>query len=352
MKRSTAVAALLVGCLVCPPAPAADSRPKMVDARTEQAIQKGLAFLAKMQNPQGSWAGGTGYGASYEAAMTGLAGVALLSSGSTPTRGRYAKNIRKAIRWVLGQQNRATGLICSRAEESRSMYGHGFCMLFLAESLGMTGSKTLGRRIRLALQRGIKLTEGAQSDKGGWIYTPSGRSDEGSVTVTQVQALRACQMAGVHVNKSLMEKSFRYLQLSKCSDGGIAYSAQMAGRGGSRPAITAAALTCLYSAAKYDDPLTKSTLRYCLSRYKGMISQRSGHFYYTHLYLGEALYQHGGAPWHDYYPRIRNSLIQNKVERKDGTCSWQGDSVGVVYGTSLALIILQLPYGYLPVLQK
>jgi len=91
-------------------------------------------------------------------------------------------------------------------------------------------------------------------------------------------------------------------------------------------------------------------LNYCLKRYKSMLGggRRFGHFYYTHLYLAEALYQHGGKTWQDYYPRIRDWLLKN--QREDG--SWQGDSVGLVYGTSIALIILQLPYGYLPVVQK
>lgn len=348
MRRSSKIiAGALIACLVCRPALAAGPRPDMVTAPAEDAIRKGLAFLASTQDQRGSWSGGRGYGGSYKAAMTGLAGVALLSSGSTPTRGPYAKNIRKAIYWVMSQQG-PTGLICSRAEESRSMYGHGFCMLFLAEGLGMTGSKRLERRMRVALQRGIKLTEAAQSPLGGWIYTPSGQSDEGSVTVTQVQALRACQNAGVQVNKAVIDKSFDYLKKSQVQDGGIAYSARQVrgGRGSSRPAITAAALTCLFSAGKYNDPMTKSTLAYCLKRYPSMF-KGGGHFYYSHLYLSEAFYQHGGKTWKDYYPKIRDHLIK---AQKNG--AWQGDSVGLVYGTSIAVIILQLPYGYLPVVQK
>jgi hypothetical protein len=348
MRRGLSVFVL---CALGARAFAAGPRPDLVTPKTELAIRKGLAYLAKAQHKRGSWSGGTGYGASYEAAMTGLAGVALLSSGSTATRGPYSANIRKAIYWVLSQQNRATGLICSRAEESRSMYGHGFCTLFLAESLGETGSKKLEARMRVALQRAIKLTEGSQSDLGGWIYTPSQNSDEGSVTVTQVQALRACQNAGVQVNKAVIEKSFAYLQKAKCQDGGIAYSARMVrgGRGSSRPAITAAALTCLFSAGKYNHPLTRSTKAYCLKRYRTMLGGRGGgHFYYTHLYLGEAMYQVGGKTWEDYYPRIRDWLL--KAQQSNG--AWQGDSVGLVYGTSIALTILQLPYGYLPVVQR
>lgn len=353
MKKLGAFSLWLAAVAASLPAAAAGLRPPMVDAKTELAIKRGLEFLAQVQHKRGSWSGGTGYGARYEAAMTGLAGVALLSSGSTPTRGPYAKNIRLAIRWVLRQQQ-ATGLICSMGEESRSMYGHGFCTLFLAECLGTTGSRSLELRIRKALEKAIKLTEGSQSKLGGWIYTPSQNSDEGSVTVTQVQALRACQMAGVQVNRKVMEKAYGYLKKAQGKDGGIAYSARQRGRGGSRPAITAAALTCLYSAARYDAPVTKGVEKYILNRYKKMLN-RSGHFYYTQLYLSEALYQHGGKPWRDHYPRIRKWLLANKVEKKVGgvpTYAWQGDNVGLTYGTSIALIVLQLPYGYLPVLQK
>ncbi len=35
-----------------------------------------------------------------------------------------------------------------------------------------------------------------------------------------------------------------------------------------------------------------------------------------------------------------------------GDGSWQGDYIGKAYGTAIALIILQLPYKYLPVYQR
>jgi hypothetical protein len=38
------------------------------------------------------------------------------------------------------------------------------------------------------------------------------------------------------------------------------------------------------------------------------------------------------------------------AQSNDG--SWEGDAVGKVYGTAIALVILQIPYGYLPILQR
>ena len=345
---------LLAAALVAPTAALAGPSPDLITPQAEAAIRDGLEWLARNQQRSGAWSAGGGR-AGYEGAMTGLAGLALLASGSTPTRGPYADNIRRAIHWVLAQQNRATGLIVSRGEESRSMYSHGFCTLFLAEALGTTGSPSLERRIRVALENAIKLIEGSQSrpteDAGGWIYTPSGASDEGSVTVTQVQALRACQNAGLQVNRAVIDRAFNYLKLTKTADGGIAYSlAQMrGGRGGtSRPALAAAAWTCLNSAGRYNDPLTIAVRDYCLERYRSLIGGRQSFYFYLHLYLAEAMYQHGGEPWRDYFARIREDML----ERRNADGSWNGDNIGPTYGTAVALIILQLPNGYMPIVQN
>ena len=74
----------------------------------------------------------------------------------------------------------------------------------------------------------------------------------------------------------------------------------------------------------------------------------TGHHYYAHLYWGQALYQRGGKDWDTYYKSMAAWLM--KQQSKDG--SWQGDGVGTVYGTGIALTILQLPYAYAPIYQR
>jgi hypothetical protein len=39
-----------------------------------------------------------------------------------------------------------------------------------------------------------------------------------------------------------------------------------------------------------------------------------------------------------------------RAQRKDG--SWMGDSVSDVYGTAIALTIMQLPYSLVPIYQR
>lgn len=318
----------------------------MVTEETEAAIEKGLKYLSSRQSSNGSFRDQGNYG-SYPVTMTSLAGMAIMSSGSTPSEGKYSPNLRKALGYVL-QSSQRNGLICREGSEaSRSMYGHGFGMLFLAEAMGTEEDPDRLAKIRWVLKKGVDLTARSQSRLGGWLYTPDMNGDEGSVTVTQVQALRAARNAGVGVPKKVIREAMKYLEKSVQPDGGIAYRVGMSG---SRPPITAAAVACWFNAGEYDSPMALKALRYC-KRNIGFGRSRQGvwgHFFYAHLYLAQVMYLAGDKEWKAYYPKMRDYLLSTQNE--DG--SWDGDSVGQVYGTSIALIILQLPYSNLPIMQR
>jgi squalene cyclase len=182
--------------------------------------------------------------------------------------------------------------------------------------------------------------------KGGWYYTPGSSRDEGSVTVTQVQALRACRNVGVAVPKSVIDAAMAYLAESQNSDGGIRYAVSQT-QGGSRPAITAAAVCCWFNAGQYENPRAKRALEYCKPRIKPRGAD-GGHDFYAHLYFAQALYQANDPFWKDYFAQRRDYLLV--TQRPNG--AWWGDGVGEVYGTALALIVLKLPYNQLPIMQR
>src|SRR5262249_42983788 len=181
--------------------------PPLVLASTESAIEKGLKYLAGRQFPDGSWretqaAGGY---SGYPVAMTALASMALAASGSTPVTGPYAPQLNKSVTYLL-KSAQPSGLICRAGEEeSRSMYGHGFSLLFLSQMFGMEADPDHMEEIRAVLQKGIELTGRAQSGQGGWIYTPDSGGDEGSVTITQVQGLRSCRDVGIAVPRKIIQ---------------------------------------------------------------------------------------------------------------------------------------------------
>ena len=225
------------------------------------------------------------------------------------------------------------------------MYAHGFSMLFLSQLEGMLEDPVRAREIHDLLTRAVVLSGKAQSHAGGWYYTPHSRSDEGSVTITQVQALRSCRNVGVAVPKVVIDNAMTYLADSQNSDGGIRYAVNQRG-GKSRPAITAAAVCCWFNAGEYTEPRAKKALEFCKEKVKPL-GTAGGHDYYAHLYFAQALYVSKDPYWKEYFAKRRDYLLD--LQQPDG--SWWGDGVGDIYGTAVALVILQLPFNQLPIMQ-
>ncbi|MHC4982772.1 MAG: prenyltransferase/squalene oxidase repeat-containing protein [Planctomycetota bacterium] len=335
--------------------------PKMMDKRTADAIRRGLDYLARAQRQDGSWLSSGRYG-SYPSAMTSLAAMAFMAGGSTPEEGPYKRQVKKAMNFCIRVAKIADdGFLTAPTGGGRSMYGHGFTMLFLGQCYGMQATAEQGHEIERLLTMAAAVTSEAQSDlgdslgnAGGWYYTPDSDLDEGSVTVTQLQALRACRNAGIRVDKRTIDRAVAYLKYCQMPDGGICYSSRS--RGSSRPAISAAAIACFYAAGVYDRQaggageeaeMVEKLIEYC--RKRADPSRPATQFwFYTQFYYAQAMYHRGGEDWEAYYPKVRDRLLE--MQTPDG--NWFGDSIGSVYGTALATIILQLPYGYLPICQR
>ncbi|MFW6188863.1 MAG: prenyltransferase/squalene oxidase repeat-containing protein [Planctomycetota bacterium] len=311
-----------------------------------EAVRAGVEWLIDRQNADGSWLtnGTTGR---FPTAVTALAGLALLAEGNTAYSGPRAANVRGAVEFLLRRADSETGLIGS-AEGGRPMFGHGYAMLFLAQVYGSEARPGLRRRIAEALRRAVALTAESQSELGGWYYQPDSAEDEGAVTITQMQGLRACANAGLPVPRRTVEGARDYIRASANPDGGIAYRAGAPGR--SRPGITCAAVATLYAAGIYEGELVEGALRYALENTstRGATPAGGAHFFYSHLYLSQAMYFRGGRQWRDYFAEIQDWL--SSVQRADG--SWNGDYIGTAYGTAVALLILQLPRHNMPMFQR
>jgi rhamnogalacturonyl hydrolase YesR len=371
MKWSFVLGALAVS-LVLPSSLVQRARGDEVPKEFRETIKRGLEWLAKEQKKDGHWGAN---GDQYPVAMTGLAGVALLMEGSTIREGKYKDNIKRAVDWLMeNERTRANGLISNPnhpSEQGRYMYGHGFGMLFLACCYGDEVNKNQREKLKGVLTRAVKFTGEAQSTQGGWYYTSAKDghdADEGSVTITQLQALRACRNAGIKVPKQIIDKARKYLERATTANGGVVYSLGRGGMGapvgGERPALTAAAIACGFSAGEYNSAIVKKWFKYCKTAIPIGQVARIGHDEYTHFYYGQALYMLGDKGWNKMFPNDKDGLTWSKYRKdmfkmlkesqnKDG--SWNrggGWSIGTIYSTSVYLTILQLDNATLPIFQR
>src|SRR5262245_6445092 len=99
------------------------------------AADKGLDFLAKRQVNDGSF-GSAGY--SQSVAVCALSGMAFLSSGSTPGRGKFGGNLGRAVDFILDHTDESGFISVAGSATHGPMYGHGFATMFLAEAYGMS----------------------------------------------------------------------------------------------------------------------------------------------------------------------------------------------------------------------
>lgn len=334
-------AAAAAGCTLAWPAWGQDaerSGTELLTPATLQAIERGLAFLAGRQQEDGSF-GTSGY--SRNVAIAALAGMAFMSSGSTPGRGPYGENAARCVDFILDHTQDSGFITVPGATSHGPMYGHGFATLMLAEAYGMT----MRSDIRMRLAKAVTLIVETQNNEGGWRYQPQPRDADISVTICQVMALRAARNAGLYVPHETIDRCIDYVKRSQNADGGFMYMIQ---GGQSAFPRSAAGVVALYSAGIYEGPEIDKGLEYLmqfLPRDGG--ANRESHYFYGHYYAVQAMWHAGGKYWGSWYPAIRDALLAK--QREDG--SWM-DSICQEYGTAMASIILQMPNNYLPIFQR
>ena len=331
-----------------PPTPGTDTGADFITPATQAAIDFGLGFLARTQFDDGSFTDRTS-GAGV--AIAALAGLALMAAGHQPGRGLYGKTVSKVLDHVLAAGSGAVpGFLAGVAGQQSAMYSHGFGSLFLAEVSGMVPDPARQKKVKGMLEQSIAYTVSSQNTEGGWRYEKNPPYADVSVTVAQMMALRAAKNAGVFVRKSVVEKAAQYVRECQTSDGGFSY---LKGQGHAAFARSAAALVGLYSAGIYEGKEVDRGLKYLQQflpvRQFGFREIPPQHYYYGHYYAALAMWTAGGEYWRQWFPAVRDELLGRA---RAGGGAWADNFYGSAYGTAMALIVLQLPNNYLPILQK
>ncbi len=342
MKQSKFHALLVAGVVLCGTASLQAQDPSLrfggqIPAEVGTVYERGLAWLATAQSPEGTWKGGnSGSG------VDGICLMSFLASGEDPNYGQYAQVIRRAIRAMIKSQDASTGYL------PNSMYHHGFAMLALAEAYGAVDESLLWegekpvRTICQTLDLAIRCASTSQAKNrwGAWRYSPDASDADTSVTGAVLMGLFACRNAGLEVSDETINGAMDYMRRSTGQDGSVAYSGGFGGMGGSMNLSAIAALVGAISHAKESEQYQAS-----LKRIKENLEHRETTYpEYFRYYMAQALFQGDYEAWQKWNAvKVREV---HELQRDDGAI---GSSA---YSTGMSLLGLALNYRFLPIYER
>ncbi len=303
---------------------------------TEDAVMRALRWLKKHQDANGSWS------KTQADAMTGLALLAFLAHGETPTSEEFGMTVQKAMQFLA-----------NRMMESRAglpnPYVNGIVTYALAEGYALTRLPFL----KGAMEKGLDaIIRGQQPKTGGWDYNyAKGDRWDLSVAGWQMQAMKAGYVAGAS-NAGLsqaMDKSVDFVKNVTYKNGKFGYSS--AGSGGA--GMQGAGTLCLQLLGEGKSTEAQEGVRYIVeNRAEKLAWKPDGHGFYNWYYETQAMFHAGRTPWRVWNKNFTPVLIKN--QEKDGR--WEAPTAdskkapeyAPFYDTALACLSLQVYYRYLP----
>jgi hypothetical protein len=328
--------------------------------QSEEAVDRGLAYLARQQEPDGRWTrvdddgppGKRGRGP-HDMACTGLSVLAFLAADHTPAKpGPYRDVVEKGLEFLLatqGPDGDLRGYPDRRGGGSgaANLYDHGIACLALGEAGLMTGDK---RYIDAALKGAGFIVASQHRDTGGWRYTP-GEPGDTSVFGWQIMALHSAEQLGFETPAATREGVQRYVKIA--STGPRKTLGGYTPGSGPTPAMTA---ELLFARILLGDALDGADVKEA-SDYLARHAPHPGGDVYGWYYASLALIQMNNDAWRTWNERCRETLVN--TQRKGGPADgcWDtnlkwGDHGGRIYTTALATLTLEVYYRYLPMLRK
>lgn len=338
---------------------------------TERAVRDGLAYLASIQNRDGSWGNRRDYDRKYGfvyVGKTALCVLAFLGAGHTPeSNTEYSPRVARALEHLLALQDEDTG-----AFGRSSCYGHGITTYALAECYGLTKNEELLRPLEDALTW-ILANQGPRRDqrnRGGWGYfSPGLRAEDSyarvSVSSWMIMALESARMSGIELPEDVLPSARQYLQLSyDRPNGWFRYNhkpSRLRSGWPTLPASTPAAAFCLMLlGVDKDDRMVDAAAEYTAERrprqyrrYRDddFVLRGQGNVYFWY-YGSLCCFLKGGREWERWNERLSTVLPQ--AQNEDG--SWTpidvyseeaGDNRrDRSYTTAMCVLSLEVYYRY------
>ena len=114
---------------------------------SKEAINKGLEYLAKDQNDDGSFGS-----SNHPAGDTALSVMAFMLQGHVPGRGTYGRKMDNGITFLLSIGEKQRGYMGTPRNHA-GMYEHGLAVLCLSEAWGQSKNRKIRQALRKILRR-------------------------------------------------------------------------------------------------------------------------------------------------------------------------------------------------------
>jgi len=330
----------------------------------DRAVDRGLAFLSRNQEPDGSFATTI----EGQPGVTSLSVMAFLARGHQPGKGPYGAQLERAIDYVLDVQDSSSGAILIDrpigGNNWGTIYCHGMSGIMLSEVYGMTDAKR-HERIRGAIVKALDFTRKQQlrpkrnpNERGGWRYVRRyGVNDADlSITAWQLMFYRAARNAEFNVPQSWVGEAMGYVRRSfDVNERGFLYALAADERYSNR-SMVGAGIVCLELGGEHQTETAKMAANWILGQSFEPYNNSwhpEDRYHYSAFYCSQAMFQLGDEYWRQFFPKFSKVLVE--AQHADG--SWDRESVkdgrfGNVYTTALAVLALATPYQILPIYQR
>ncbi len=316
-------------------------------ALTEAAVVRALEWLKRHQLENGSWEANA-YGHRGVTSATGLALMAFLAHGETTSSERYGETVRKAIEFLLSEQEQRGPSGAFTVLDQQGVYSHGIATYAISEAYAMTAHPQLRESMDAAIRR---IIDGQQPGGGFDYHFRKGSRRDTSIGGWMIQAMKAARMAGCQVEglDEAIEKAAEDIKSVSQDSGRFGYSS----RNRNEPAVTSIGALGLQLAGHGEDRTVVSAVNYLHNNancsWEDTNVRRA---MYKWFYTTQAIFHHGGSGWTQWNNQFAPAYINAQFE--DG--HWQSpgsrdNDIGPAFTTALGALTLQVYYRFLPTFQ-
>lgn len=307
-------------------------------------LRLSLMWLAKVQNPDGSWGKGKG----VQTAMTSLSLLTFLAHGELPTSKNYGTNVRNAMKWLVKDPIDI---------KSSHGYPHALKTYALADAYAMTGISLLEKSLNSCVKVLIKGQQAGGSYN--YNYNTDEKRQDLSFAGWNFQALKAAEGAGCD-EPGLQEaiyKAIDWLKKNTAGSNKFAYSNNnnVPKTGRAKHTMRAAGVLCLQLFGEGDCPEIADDLATIaetdLANFnwqKPPAASLYGWYYATNV-----MFQAGGDFWVPWRKKFEKELSEN--QHKEGFWEYPGkghapkdELSSRIYSTTLCALMLTVYYRTLP----